>query len=44
MDKFWCLRCLNDRIEVPDMIGLFASGATTFLVVKMEQKNYLSHL
>ena len=33
-DGFQCLRCLNDRIEVPDMIGLFASGATASLVAK----------
>ena len=23
MDGFWCSRCLNDRIEVPDMMKLF---------------------
>ena len=34
VDRFWCLRCLNDRIEVPDMIGSFASGATASLVAK----------
>ena len=33
-DRFSCLRCLNDCIEVPDMIGSFASGATTSLVAK----------
>ena len=33
-DGFWCLRCLNDHIEVPDMIGSFASGATTSVVAK----------
>ena len=32
--RFWCLRCLNDRIELPDMIGSFASGATASLVAK----------
>ena len=34
VDGFWCLRCLNDRIEVPDMIESFASGATASLVAK----------
>ena len=29
MDGFWCSRCLNDRIKVPDMMRLFAGGATT---------------
>ena len=33
-DRFLCSRCLNDRIEVPDMIGSFASGATASLVAK----------
>ena len=34
VNGFWCLRCLNDRIEVPNMIGSFASGATASLVAK----------
>ena len=34
MDKFWCSRCLNDRINLPDMIGSFASGAIAFIVAK----------
>jgi len=38
MDGFWCSRCLNDRIEVPDMMRLFAGGATTPLVVKIWTK------
>ena len=38
MDRFWCSRCLNDRVEVPDMIRLFAGGATTPLVVKIWTK------
>ena len=38
MDRFWCSRCLNDRIEVPDMMRLFAGGATTPLVVKIWTK------
>jgi len=38
MDGFWCSRCLNDRVEVPDMMRLFAGGATTPLVVKIWTK------
>ena len=38
MEGFWCSRCLNDRIEVPDMMRLFAGGATTPLVVKIWTK------
>ena len=38
MDGFWCSRCLNDRIEVPDMMRLFAGGATNPLVVKIWTK------
>ena len=34
MDIFWCLGCLNDSIEVPDMKELFSSGATASLVAK----------
>ena len=34
MDGFWCSRCLNDRIEVPKMMGSFLGGSTTPLVVK----------
>ena len=38
MDIFWCSRCLNNCIEVPDMMRLFAGGATTPLVVKIWTK------
>ena len=38
MDRFWCSRCLNDRVEVLYMIRLFAGGATTPLVVKIWTK------
>ena len=38
MDGFWCSRCLKDCIKVPDMIRLFAGGATTPLVVKIWTK------
>ena len=34
MDGFWCSRCLNDRIAVPEMMGSFSGGSTTPLVVK----------
>ena len=34
MDRFWSSRCLNDRINVPDKIASFSSGATTSMVVK----------
>ena len=34
VDGFWCLRCLNDCIEVPDIIGSFASGTSASLVAK----------
>ena len=34
-EKMHRFRCLNDRIEVPDMIKLFAVGATTPMVVKI---------
>ena len=41
MDGFWCSRCLNNHINLPDMIGSFLSGATTSMVVKNEsRKNY----
>ena len=38
MDGLWCSRCLNDRIEVPEMMRLFAGGTTTPLVVKIWTK------
>ena len=38
MDGFWCSRCLKDHIKVPDMMRLFAGGATTPLVVKIWTK------
>ena len=34
VDGFFCFRGLNDHIDLPDMIGTFASGANTFLVAK----------
>ena len=38
MERFWCLRCLNNHIEVPDLIRLFAGCTTTPLVVKIWTK------
>ena len=34
MDGFWCLRFLNDRIDLPNMIRLFEGGTTSFLVAE----------
>ena len=34
MEGFWILRCLKKRIDLPDKIGSFLSGATTPMVVK----------
>ena len=39
MDGLWCSRCVNDRMEVPDMMRLFASGATTPWWWKFELNN-----
>ena len=38
MDEFWCSRCLNDCIEVPEMMGSFPGGSITPLVVKSGTK------
>ena len=39
VDRFLCLRCLNDYIELPDIIRSFTSGATASLVAKNGTKN-----
>ena len=39
MDGFWHSRCLNDRIEVSNMMRLFAGGATTPWWWKLELNN-----
>ena len=39
VDIFWCLRCLNKGIDLPDMIGLVASVATNSLVAKIGTKD-----
>ena len=38
VDRFWYLRCLNNHIEVYNIIRSFASGATAYLVVKIWTK------
>ena len=38
INGFRCSRCLNDHIKVPEMMRLFAGGATTPLVVKIWTK------
>ena len=44
VDRFQSLRCLNDRIDLPDMIGTLSSGATNSLVTKIGTKKYIHHL
>ena len=39
VDGFWRLRCLYDRIDQPNMIGSFASGANVSLVAKIGTKD-----
>ena len=41
MDGFFSSRCLNDRIDLPDKIGSFLSGATTPMVVKNGTKKII---
>ena len=41
MDGFWILRCLKKRIDLPDKIGSFLSGATTPMVVKNGTKKII---
>ena len=38
------LKCLNDHIDLSDMIGSFASGATASLVAKNRTKQIISSL
>ena len=40
IDGFWCSRCLNDCIDLPNMIGSFESGATASLVAKNGTKKF----
>ena len=39
VDRFWCLRCLNDCNDLPNMIGSFASGTNASRVAKMGTKD-----
>ena len=39
VDGFWCLKCLYDHINKPDMLGVFASGANASLVAKIGTKD-----
>ena len=39
MDGFWCSRCLNNCIDLPNMIESFVSGATASLVPKKGTEN-----
>ena len=41
MDGFGCSRCLNDRIDLPNMKGIFTSGANAFLVAKNGTKKII---
>ena len=34
VNRFWCLRCVRDSINLPDMKGLSPSGATNSLMDK----------
>jgi len=45
LDEFGYSRCLNDFIDLPDMVGSFVSGVTASLVAKkMNKNNYSSVL
>ena len=39
VDRFQSLRCLNNRIDLPHMMGSLASGATNSLVAKIGTKD-----
>ena len=39
VDRFQSLRCLNDRIDLPYMMGSLAGGATNSLVAKIGTKD-----
>ena len=39
MDIFWFSRCLNDHIDLHNMIELYESGTTTSIVAKNRTKN-----
>ena len=39
VDRFWCLRQLNNHINIPNRIESFASSATALMVAKNGTKN-----
>ena len=39
MDVFWCSMCVNDCINVPDVIGSFSGCTTTPMLWKVELNN-----
>ena len=41
IDGFLCSRCLNDRINLPDVIGTFTCGTNAFLVAKNGTKKVI---
>ena len=41
VDRFWCLRCLIDCIDLYDMIWSFASGVNASLVAKIRTKKII---
>ena len=41
MDRFWHSRCLNNSIDIPNIMGSSAGGATASLVAKnLNKKNF----
>ena len=38
IEGFWCSRCLNNNIDLSNMIGIFTSSATASLVAKIGTK------
>ena len=43
IDRFWYWRCLNDNIDLPNMIRLFASSAISSLMSKNGTKENFSN-
>ena len=42
VDRFWCLKCQNDPINLPDIIGSLVSGANNSLVAKISTKDLVT--
>ena len=38
VDRFWCLRCINDRIDLPDMKGYLQVAPLTPWWPKLDLK------